>query len=71
MTPRRDSRRAFATLTALVIVFGLVVTMASIAVARVDEFGGASYRVPSAPYTPGPPIVMSGAGPRLGNFLEE
>lgn len=56
MTPRTDRSYTFARMIALTMVLVLTLTIASIAVARVDEFGGATFAAPYAPYTAGPVV---------------
>lgn len=79
MTPRSDGLRAlvrprvWVTLAfALVFIFA----MTSLAVARVDQFGGASYSAAYAPYTAGPvveeekPYAPYTAGPVVSEGVE-
>jgi len=56
MTPMSDRSSARVRLIGLVTAFVLVMSMASAAFAIVDEYGGASYSAPYAPYTAGPVV---------------
>lgn len=56
MTPRSDSFYTPARLLAIIMVFVLVMTIASVAVARLDRFGAGPFSAPYAPYTAGPVV---------------
>ena len=56
MTPMSDRSSARVRLIGLVMAFVLVMSMESAAFAIVDQFGGASYSAPYAPYTAGPVV---------------
>ncbi len=57
MTPKRG----WYVVVALVLAMVLVLAMASVAVARFDEFGGSTAAAPYAPYTAGPVVPSAEA----------